>query len=81
MPMITNCINRRYGLAINYQACQKAVQDVRREIHSYIDFTQTQTLQLLQMLEKMKTEDPQLKFSYMFDTSLHQRERLDPENP
>lgn len=33
------------------------------------------------MLEKMKTEEPQLKFSYMFDTSLHQRERLDPANP
>jgi hypothetical protein len=25
MPMITNCINRKYGLAVNYQACQKAV--------------------------------------------------------
>lgn len=44
----------------------------------YIDFTQTQTLQLVTMLKKMKEQNDELRFCYVFDT---QQENQDPRNP
>lgn len=80
-PMIVNCCNRKFGLSLPYHAYGKVIQDVRQELHGYIDFTQTQTLQLLQMLEQMKKDDPNTKFAYLFDSTLGEQERLDPTNP
>lgn len=47
MPMLVNCVNRKYNLSVPFTGFNLAVSTVRREIHSCIDFTQTQTLQLL----------------------------------
>jgi len=33
------------------------------------------------MLEKMKLDNDQMTFSYLFDTNLKEREMLDPKNP
>jgi len=33
------------------------------------------------MLEKMKRDDPNTRFAYLFDSTLNERERLDPKNP
>ena len=81
MPMIVNCINRKFGLSLPYNAFGSVVQKVRHSIHSYIDFTQTQTMQLLQMLERMRQEDPMTRFAYLFDSHLKQRDDVDPTNP
>ena len=39
MPMIVNCVNRKFGLSLPYAAFGSVVQKVRHSIHSYIDFT------------------------------------------
>ena len=33
------------------------------------------------MLEKMKREDPAMRFSYVFDTTLNDRDGLDASDP
>lgn len=38
-------------------------------------------MQLLQMLEKMRQEDPMTRFAYLFDSHLKQRDDIDPTNP
>jgi hypothetical protein len=81
LPMLVNFINRKYSLSVPFAGFNLAVSSVRREIHSCIDFTQTQTLQLLQMLEKIKAEGVQIKFSYLFDTAIRQKDQFDPNNP
>lgn len=56
LPMLVNFINSKYKLSLAISGFNQAVTTVRREIHSCIDFSQTQTLQLLQMLEKLKAD-------------------------
>ena len=81
MPLITNCINRKFGLSIDYATIVRYTDRKRKEVHEYIDFNQSEVLQLLQMLEKMKREDPAMKFSYVFDTTFNERDGLDASDP
>ena len=79
--MIVNCVNRKYNLSIPYLQMKQAVSQAKRQLSGYMDFTQTQTVQLLQMLEALKQDDQNTKFAYLFDSSVDQKKRLDPANP
>ena len=43
-PMLVNFVNKKYNLTVPLGGFNQAVSSVRREIHSCIDFSQTQTL-------------------------------------
>jgi hypothetical protein len=44
-----------------------AYKAVKNAMHNYIDYTSSDTQQLLQMLEQMKKEQPGMRYAYLLE--------------